>query len=96
MAASQELTAKVDTIIRTTIGQYYVNQAVIPGVPRDHVQPGSVTFIQRFGSAINLNLHFHLIFLEGVYLVAPRPASSRALSRSSRPPMPILRPWFRR
>ena len=68
MAASQELTAKVHTIIRTTIGQYYVNQAVIHGVPRDQVQPGSVTFIQRFGSAINLNLHFHLIFLEGVYL----------------------------
>src|SRR2546427_4983104 len=68
MAASQELTAQVHTIIRTTIGQYYVNQAVTCGVPRDQVQPGSVTFIQRFGSAINLNLHFHCIFLEGVYL----------------------------
>src|SRR5215831_10405543 len=68
MAASQELTAQVHTIIRTTIGQYYVNQAVTPGVPRDQVQPGSVTFIQRFGSALNLNLHFHCVFLEGVYL----------------------------
>jgi hypothetical protein len=29
------------------------------------VQPGSVTFVQRFGGAINLNLHFHMIFLEG-------------------------------
>ena len=26
MASSQDLTAKVHTIIRTTIGQYYVNQ----------------------------------------------------------------------
>jgi hypothetical protein len=68
MAASPDLTAKVHTIIRTTIGQYYVNQAVIRGVPRDQVQPGSVTFIQRFGSAINLNLHFHCVFMEGVYL----------------------------
>src|SRR5215469_5058149 len=68
MAASRDLTAKVHTIIRTTIGQYYVNQAVTRGVPRDQVHPGSVTFIQRFGSALNLNLHFHLIFLEGVYL----------------------------
>jgi len=68
MAASQELTAQVHTIIRTTIGQYYVNQAVTRGVPRDQVQPGSVTFIQRFGSALNLNLHFHCVFLEGVYL----------------------------
>jgi len=35
MASSQDLTAQVHTIIRTTIGQYYVNQAVTRGVPRD-------------------------------------------------------------
>jgi hypothetical protein len=68
MAASQELTAKIHTIICTTIGQYYVNQMVTRGVPRDQVQPRSVTFIQRFGSALNLHLHFHCVFLEGVYL----------------------------
>src|SRR6516164_5142303 len=68
MAASQDLTAQVHTIIRTTIGQYYVHQAVTRGAPRATIHPGAVTFIQRFGSALNLNLHFHLIFLEGVYL----------------------------
>jgi hypothetical protein len=68
MAASQDLTAQVHTIIRTTIGQYYVNKAVTRGFERANIQPGSVTFIQRFGSAINLNLHFHCVFLEGVYL----------------------------
>src|SRR5262249_48305094 len=47
---------------------YYVNQAVKGGVERQQVQPGSVTFIQRFGSALNLNVHYHVIFLEGVYL----------------------------
>ena len=54
MAGSQDLTAKVHTIIRTTIGQYYVNQAVTRGLERAAVHPGSVTFIQRFGSAINV------------------------------------------
>ena len=68
MAASQELTAKVHTIIRTTIGQYYVYKAVIQGFVRANIQPGSVTFIQRFWRAINLNLHCHCVFLEGVYL----------------------------
>jgi hypothetical protein len=68
MASSQDLTAKVHTIIRTTIGQYYVNQAVQRGHERATVHPGSVTFIQRFGSALQLNLHFHVIGLEGVYL----------------------------
>lgn len=68
MAASQDLTAQVHTIIRTTIGQYYVNKAVARGHARAQLQPGSVTFLQRFGSAINLNLHFHMVFLDGVYL----------------------------
>src|SRR2546427_8485726 len=68
MAASQDLTATVHTIIRTTIGQYYVNQAVKRDLERAKVQPGSVTFIQRFGSAINLNVHYHCVFLEGVCL----------------------------
>jgi hypothetical protein len=68
MAASQDLTAKVHTIIRTTIGQYYVNQAVQRGLERASVHPGSVTFLQRFGSALQLNLHFHCVFIEGVYL----------------------------
>src|SRR5262245_7883011 len=54
MASSQDLTAQVHTIIRTTIGQYYVNQAVTRGSPRANVHPGSVTFMQRFGSALNL------------------------------------------
>src|SRR5713101_7204082 len=67
-APSQDLTAKVHTIIRTTIGQYYVNQAVKRGSERQKVQPGSVTCIQRFGSALNLNVHYHVVFLEGVYL----------------------------
>lgn len=29
---------------------------------------GAVTLIQRFGSALNLNIHFHLLVLDGVYV----------------------------
>jgi hypothetical protein len=54
MASSKELTAQIHTIIHTTISQYYVKQAVKSGVERQQVQPGSVTFIQRFGGALNL------------------------------------------
>jgi len=67
-ASSPDLTATVHTIIRTTIGQYYVNQAVTQGHERTHVHPGSVTFIQRFGSALNVHVHYHLLFLEGAFL----------------------------
>ena len=68
MAASKDLTAKVHTIIRTTIAQYVVHQAVKRGVERQKVQPGSVTFIRRFGSAPHANTHFHFIVIEGVFL----------------------------
>lgn len=68
MAASTHLMAQVHTIIRQTIHQYYVNQAVKQGHPREQVQAGSITFMQRFGSSLNLNLHYHLIVLDGVYL----------------------------
>jgi hypothetical protein len=68
MSSSQALTAQMHTIIRTTIAQYYVNQAVKRGVARQQAQPGSVTFIQRFGGALNLHVHFHGVFLEDVYL----------------------------
>jgi len=30
-------------------------------------QCGAVTFVQRFGGALNLNVHFHTLVLEGVY-----------------------------
>ena len=68
MAASQELTAQVHTIIRTTIGQYYMHKAVARGLKRASLQPGSVTLMPRFGSARNVNCPCHCVFLEGVYL----------------------------
>ncbi len=46
---------------------------------------GAVTLIQRFGSALNLNIHFHMLSLDGVYSFddgrtkfhrAPRPTAS--------------------
>ena len=38
------------------------------GVTRATGDTGAVTLIQRFGSALNLNVHFHIIFLDGAYL----------------------------
>ena len=68
MAPSRALTARVHTIIRRTIGQYYVKHAVKQGATRAAVQPGSVTFVQRFGGSLNANLQYHLVFIEGVFV----------------------------
>jgi hypothetical protein len=37
---------------------------------------GAVTLIQRFGSALNLNVHLHMLFLDGVYVQAKQPKSA--------------------
>jgi hypothetical protein len=34
-------------------------------------QGGAVTFVQRFGDALNLNVHFHSLVLDGVYARTP-------------------------
>jgi Putative transposase len=67
-APSRDLTAQVHTILRTSIAPFYVNQAVKHGAERHKIQAGSVTFLQRFGEALQLNLHYHLIAIEGVFV----------------------------
>ena len=48
-----------------TVQAWYRQQARAQGYT--NVQCGSVTFVQRFGSALNLNPHFHVLMLDGVY-----------------------------
>jgi hypothetical protein len=67
-ATSRDLTTQVHGIIRTTIAQFYGNQAVKRGAERHKVQAGSVTFLQRFGGSLKANLHSHVIVMEGVFL----------------------------
>jgi len=33
---------------------------------RGRLQTGSVTVVQRFGSSLNLNVHFHAIVMDGL------------------------------
>jgi hypothetical protein len=40
--------------------------------PRRGGRTGSITMVQRFGSALNLNLHFHILVLDGQYVRDPR------------------------
>jgi hypothetical protein len=38
---------------------------------RGRQQTGSLTVVQRFGSSLNLNVHFHVIAMDGVYAEQP-------------------------
>jgi hypothetical protein len=62
---NKKLTSKVHQIVSKEIAAYYARVAKSKGV--ENPLPGSITFAHRFGSACNLNIHFHLIALEGVY-----------------------------
>ena len=42
----------------------WLRQVGVHGGPEG--DPGSVTVMQRFGSALNLNLHFHVLLLDGL------------------------------
>ena len=46
-------------------------------------QTGAVTLIQRFGSALNLDIHFHMLFLDGVYVMTGERMSFRRVSPPS-------------
>jgi len=51
-------------IIYRAIATHLIHKA---GFAKPMAQTGAVTLIQRFGSALNLNIHFHMLFLDGVY-----------------------------
>ena len=67
MARSRRLTNLVHGIVSSEIMAYYEAKAKDRGI--DEAIPGGVTFIQRFGSALNLNIHYHILVLDGVYSV---------------------------
>jgi len=52
-------------VVYRAISRHLIDQA---GLMRATGATGAVTLIQRFGSALNLNVHFHMLFLDGVYL----------------------------
>ena len=51
------------------VGQWYRRWAERSGVGCGAAaRSGAVTFVQRFGSSLNLNVHFHTCLLDGVYV----------------------------
>jgi hypothetical protein len=63
-ASKPEAIGPVLALVHRVIAGWLADQA---GVERARAQCGAVTLIQRFGSALNLNVHFHMLWLDGVY-----------------------------
>ena len=70
MAYDSALCSQVLDIFKTEVFRWYrwcaKGQGAMETMSEAHC--GSVTFIQRAGSALNLNVHFHMLALDGVYL----------------------------
>ena len=64
-ASHPEVMGRVLGIVYRCISAHLLKKA---GSSRKRAQSGAVTLIQRFGSALNLNIHFHMLFLDGAYI----------------------------
>jgi hypothetical protein len=64
LATRPEVVTQVLGIVYRAISGHLICKA---GLTRASAVTGAVTLIQRFGSALNLNVHFHLLVLAGVY-----------------------------
>jgi hypothetical protein len=60
-ASSPAITGRVFDIVYRCVATCLVKKA---GFSRRTAQSGAVSLIQRFGSALNLNMHFHMLFLD--------------------------------
>ena len=81
-ASRPEIMGRVLGIVYRVIATYLVKQE---GFTKKIAKTGAVTLIQRFGSALNLNVHFHMLLLDGVRRlpgwVSPVPLSQGAYQR---------------
>ena len=66
LAYDGEWVSKVLAVFLRVVGRWYRRQAQAMG--HDRARWGSVTFVQRFGSSLNLNPHVHVLMLDGVYV----------------------------
>lgn len=64
-ASRPQIMGRVLCIVHRVIAAHLIKKA---GQTHKMAHTGSVTLIQRFGSALNLNIHFHMLFLDGVYI----------------------------
>ena len=66
MACDRRLTSDVlNVFIRALFGELRRHAKQLLGLGSS--QCGAVTFVQRFGDALNANVHFHCMVLDGVY-----------------------------
>ena len=65
LAAQPEALTQVLAVVQRGISTFVIQHAGL--TVSSGARTGAVTLIQRFGSALNLNPHLHMLFLDGAY-----------------------------
>jgi hypothetical protein len=64
-ATQPEALTQVLTVVQRSISSFVIQRSGLSVAYG--ARTGAVTLIQRFGSALNLNPHLHMLFLDGAY-----------------------------
>lgn len=65
LSSDSELLSSTLAIFHRLIGSFYKKRAKKLRLKNPKV--GAMSVVQRFGGALNLNIHFHTLFMDGVY-----------------------------
>lgn len=76
LATNHKLTLAVLRVAMRAVLSFYRRRAKRRGLDG---RSGSVTVIQRFGGALNLNVHFHSLVMDGVFVESPEGLMFKAL-----------------
>ncbi len=68
LAVRPKIMARALEITHALISNYYHKKV---GLKKSNAKTGAVTLIQRFGGSLNLNVHFHQLFIDGSYELGP-------------------------
>lgn len=81
LAAKATVLSSVLRVFLSAIAGWYKRQAGEAGIVDP--QPGAIAFVQRFGGALNLHVHYHVVCVDGVFA---KTDAGAVLFRAARPP----------
>lgn len=65
LATQPEFLRSALAVFHRTINRHYLRKAKEQNLKNPKV--GAITVVQRFGGALNLNVHFHTMYMDGVF-----------------------------
>ena len=80
-AKDPQIMGLVLNLIHRAISTYLIKKTGFK--KKSGAKTGSVTFIQRFGGSLNLNIHFHIMYLDGIYTFEQEKASFHPITPPS-------------